>query len=155
MASIFDVAECILDISGYLSTMKLQKLAFYSNALSLVIDGIPLFPETFQAWVNGPVCPSLHSAHRGRFIVGPGAFSDYVGAAGLGERERRIVGRTLSVLGHLDGNELSELTHREAPWVEARGGCGNADRCSSVITNESIRSFYSSSECGNPLFSRS
>lgn len=152
LTSVFDVAEYVLDISGYLSTMKLQKLVFYSNALSLVSDGKPLFPETFQAWVNGPVCPPLYFAHRGRFIVGPGAFASHVGAAGLGEGSRRIVERTLNVLGNLDGNELSELTHHETPWTEARGNCGDADRCSSVITNEAIRSFYSSSECRNPLF---
>ena len=35
LTSVFDVAEYVLDISGYLSTMKLQKLVFYSNALSL------------------------------------------------------------------------------------------------------------------------
>lgn len=151
---VFDFAECILDISRYLSTMKLQKLAFYSNAFSLVADGRPLFPETFQAWVNGPVCPALYSAHRGGFIVGLGTFSDHVGTDGLGERSRRIVECAHGVLGYLDGNGLSELTHRETPWVEARGGCGNADCCSSVITNESIRSFCSSPECGNPRFSQ-
>ena len=47
----------------------------------------------------------------------------------------------VGVLGNLDGNELSELTHHEAPWTETRGDCGDADRCSSVITNEAIRSF--------------
>ena len=152
MTSVFDVAEYVLDISGYLSTMKLQKLVFYSNALSLVSDGEPLFPETFQAWVNGPVCPPLYFAHRGRFIVGPGAFAGHVGTSGLRERARRIVERTLGVLGSLDGNELSELTHHEAPWTETRGDCGDADRCSSVITNEAIRSFCPSSECRNQLF---
>lgn len=154
MASVFDVAEYVLDATGYVSTMKLQKLVFYSNALSLVSDGGPLFPETFQAWVNGPVCPSLFAAHKGRFVVGPGAFSGRADVTKLGSRARQIIERTLGVLGGLDGNRLSELTHHEAPWVEARGGCGDSDRCSSVITNESIKSFYSSPECGNPLFSR-
>lgn len=155
MATVFDVAEYVLDSSGYVSTMKLQKLVFYSNALSLVSEGKPLFPETFQAWVNGPVCPSLFSAHRGKFVVGPGAFAQRADTARLGERAREIIGHTLDVLGGLDGNRLSELTHHEAPWIVARGNCGDSDRCSSVITNESIRSFYSSLECKNPLFSRS
>lgn len=34
MASILDITEYILEKKGYVSTMKLQKLAFYSNALS-------------------------------------------------------------------------------------------------------------------------
>lgn len=72
MVDVFDVAEYILGKIGFVSTMKLQKLAFYSQALSLVENGEPLFPEHFQAWVNGPVCYELFSCHRGKYIVGPG-----------------------------------------------------------------------------------
>lgn len=75
MASILDVAEYILEKKGYVSTMKLQKLAFYSNALSLVETHRQLFPETFQAWVNGPVSLELYRRHRGRFIIGPGGIA--------------------------------------------------------------------------------
>lgn len=154
VARVFDVAERVLEITGYVSTMKLQKLVYYCNALSLVLDDEPLFPETFQAWVNGPVCPSLFSAHRGRFVVGPGTFAERADTSRIGKRAQWIIGHTLEVLGGFDGNALSELTHHEAPWLDARGDCGDSDRCSSVITDESIKVFYSSSECKNPLFSK-
>lgn len=65
MANVFDIAEYILGKLGFVSTMKLQKLAFYSQALSLVKTGEPLFREQFQAWVNGPVCYELFARHRG------------------------------------------------------------------------------------------
>lgn len=48
MASILDITEYILEKRGYVSTMKLQKLAFYSNALSLVETHRPLFPRPFR-----------------------------------------------------------------------------------------------------------
>lgn len=153
MASVFDVAEYILDRAGYVSTMKLQKLVFYSNALSLVCDGKALFPETFQAWVNGPVCPDLFFAHRGRFIVGPGAFAPFADVSRIGERAVALIERVLSVLGDFDGNELSCLTHSEGPWRDARRGCDSSDRCEAVIANDAIRAYYSSSQCTNPLFS--
>ena len=44
MASITDVAAYILENLGSVSTMKLQKLAFYSQAYHLVNDGAPPFP---------------------------------------------------------------------------------------------------------------
>lgn len=45
MANIFDTAKYILEKSGSMSTMKLQKLCYYSQAWSLVWDDSPLFEE--------------------------------------------------------------------------------------------------------------
>ena len=45
MAHVVDVAAYILECLGSVSTMKLQKLTFYSQAYYLVEHGTPLFPE--------------------------------------------------------------------------------------------------------------
>lgn len=153
MASILDVAEYILEKKGYVSTMKLQKLAFYSNALSLVETHRPLFPETFQAWVNGPVSLELYRRHRGRLIIGSGSIAPNPKIVQpLSAHERSFVDRTLHVLGDYEGDQLSGLSHGEAPWSDARQGCGDSDRCSVVISNEAIEGFYASRRCDNPLF---
>ena len=52
-----------------MTTMKLQKLIYYSQAWSLVWDEKPLFAERIEAWANGPVCPDLYNLHRGRYTV--------------------------------------------------------------------------------------
>ncbi|WP_455138280.1 Panacea domain-containing protein [Thermophilibacter sp.] len=153
MADVLSVAEYILSKTGYVSTMKLQKLAFCSNALSLVNDGVPLFPERFQAWANGPVCRELFQAHRGKFIIGPGELKTPSVVSKIDAHARVRVDKTVCVLGDYDGNDLSELTHKEAPWRDARRGCEENERCDAVISNEAIRAFYSSAECANPLFS--
>ena len=49
MAHVVDVAAYILECLGSVSTMKLQKLTFYSQAYYLVEHGTPLFPEEFEA----------------------------------------------------------------------------------------------------------
>ena len=56
MASVFDVAKYILNNKGRMSTWKLQKLCYYSQAWSLAWTETPLFEEDFEAWKNGPVC---------------------------------------------------------------------------------------------------
>ena len=68
----FDVAEYVLSEVGYVSTMKLQKLVFYSQAYSLVVLDEPLFSDDFEAWINCPASPSLFWAHKGLFVVGEG-----------------------------------------------------------------------------------
>ena len=70
--SVVDVATYILERTDTITTMKLQKLAFYSQALHLVINGTPLFPEDFHAWRGGPVAPELYAFHRGKFLIRPG-----------------------------------------------------------------------------------
>ena len=67
MANVFDTAKYILEQFGSMSTMKLQKLCYYSQAWSLVWDDSPLFEEDFQAWANGPVCPELFFKTQGKY----------------------------------------------------------------------------------------
>lgn len=152
MASVFDVAEYILSNLGYVSTMKLQKLAFYSQAYSLVVAGRPLFDEDFQAWANGPVCPDLFASHKGLFIVGSGGLRCEGRSQNVAGQDQSIVLHVLSTLGGLSGNELSELTHGEAPWKDARGNCPDGDRCDAVISKAAIRKYYGSPYCDNPAF---
>ena len=47
-----------------MTTWKLQKLVYYSQAWSLVWDDDALFPEKIEAWANGPVVRKLYDAHR-------------------------------------------------------------------------------------------
>ncbi len=67
--SVFDIAQYILNKSGRLTTWKLQKLCYYSQAWALVWDGEPLFKQRIEAWVNGPVIPALYEKHRGSFYI--------------------------------------------------------------------------------------
>ncbi len=64
MASALDVAQHILDIRGPMTTMKLQKLVYYSQVWSIVWDDDVVFNEEIQAWKNGPVVRELWDATR-------------------------------------------------------------------------------------------
>jgi hypothetical protein len=90
-ASIVDIAKYILRVKDECTTMKLQKLCYYSQAWTLVWDDIPLFPEDFEAWANGPVSPVLFALHKGMFVLGDGDLGDYDPVA-LTDRERENVG---------------------------------------------------------------
>ena len=152
MATVNVVANYILDSLGFVSTMKLQKLTFYSQAYSLVYFDTPLFENDFQAWANGPVCPDLFALHRRRLIVGPGDLGPSDQPVSFTQNERKSVDEVLSILSEYDGDELSRLTHEEDPWKNARGDVGDGNRCSDVISKDSIKSYYSSAACKNPVF---
>ena len=41
-----------------------------------------------------------------------------------------------------DGKYLEELTHKELPWVKARGNCKEDEVCDRIIPKNEIRDFF-------------
>jgi Uncharacterized phage-associated protein len=142
MASVFDVAKYILIKKGPMSTMKLQKLCYYSQSWALVWDGAPLFDEDFEAWMNGPVCPQLFSVHRGKYSV----CSDEIkgNSRHLEKEQKETIEAVLDYYGDKSPQWLSDLTHLEDPWKLARNGCPDGAKCDHVISKESMGIYYES-----------
>lgn len=140
MATVFDTAKYILEQSGRLSTMKLQKLCYYSQVWSLVWDDAPLFEEDFEAWANGPVCPDLFFFSQGKFSVDA---SEMKGSSdALTDGQKDTVNEVLEHYGDKNAQWLSQLTHMEGPWQGARKGVPNGVSCSNIITKESMAIYY-------------
>ena len=140
MANVFDTAKYILEKMGTLSTMKLQKLCYYSQAWSLVWDDAPLFDEDFQAWANGPVCPELFTKTQGRYSV---QASDEDGGIGnLSDNQKDTIDKVIEYYGCHDAQWLSQLTHMEEPWLKARASAPNGKPCTNIITKESMAMYY-------------
>jgi uncharacterized phage-associated protein len=139
--SAHDVAAYIVKRHGALSAMKLQKLVYYSQAWSLVWDEKPLFPERIEAWANGPVVPELYEEHRGKFVVSRWPKGD---ASQLTQVQRDTVNGVLGFYGSHSAQWLSDLTHSESPWRNARKGMGDGERGNQEITLASLDEYYSS-----------
>lgn len=131
-----DVAQYILDQRGPLTTMKLQKLVYYSQAWSVVWDDDVIFSEPIEAWKNGPVVRDLWEAMRGSFRVShaPGGV-----AANLTDEQKATVDQVLDFYGDRDAQWLSDLTHMEDPWRNAYALGQNTE-----ITPEALSEYYSS-----------
>ena len=119
---------------------KLQKLCYYSQAWSLVWDDSPLFDEDFQACANGPVCPELFYKTQGNYSV---CASDEQGGEGdLDDNQKDTIDKVLEHYGSHDAQWLSQLTHMEEPWMNARRGVPSGVGCNHVITKESMALYY-------------
>lgn len=140
MARAVDIAAFILERIGPMDAMKLQKLVYYGQAWSIALRREKLFDESIQAWAFGPVTYSLFDRHRGRFVVAD------IGEAqpdALTADERRLLDAMLSYYGRLDGVQLSEMTHSESPWQEARRGVPDGMRSQRTISPDSMERYYS------------
>lgn len=138
MTTVFDIAAYILKKKGSLPAMKLQKLVYYSQAWSLVWDETPLFKEPIEAWANGPVAPDLYARHRGQFRV-----SEISGSpVSLSTSQKETVDKVLEFYGNHDSQWLSDLTHMESPWIDARKGLFPGQRGNEVISHASMAEYY-------------
>ena len=140
MASVYGVAEYILSKTGRITTWKLQKLVYYAQAWHLVWDEEPLFPQDIQAWANGPVSPDLYKKHQGFFHVS----TVRADADTLSESERETIEVVVKHYGEYSGQQLSDLTHSEPPWINARKGIPTRERGNQVISHESLAEYYGS-----------
>ena len=141
MATVFDVAKYILQKKGKMSTWKLQKLCYYSQAWHYTWTETLLFEEDFQAWRNGPVCPVLFYSHQGKYVISADDLASG-NPDNLTDDERESVDLVLDYYGDRDPYDLREQTHFEDPWKLARGNLPEEANCQNVITPESMGIYY-------------
>lgn len=141
MATVHDVAAYILHERGAMSTWKLQKLAYYSQAWHLVWEGEPLFKEPIEAWANGPVVRALYNVHRGKFRISSWREGK---RRNLTDKQRESIDAVLGFYGDKSGHWLSELTHKEDPWRNARKGLDPNERGNRRITHGALNEYYGS-----------
>lgn len=140
--NVLDVAKYVLRHTGEISAMKLQKLVYYCQAWSLVWDGKSLFSDPIEAWANGPVVPRLYQAHRGRFAVN--IFSFTGNSRKLTGIQRETIEAIVNFYGKKSPQWLSDLTHREKPWLDARAGLPVGERGNNRISDLAMAEYYES-----------
>ena len=139
VADVLDVAAYILEKQGAITAMKLQKLCYYSKAWHLVWEERALFPNRIEAWANGPVIPDLYRAHRGQFRVEELSEGS---SAWLDENERESIDIVMEAYGSRSAHDLSELSHREDPWRDARHGIPDGARSQSEISDAALMEYF-------------
>lgn len=123
-----------------ITNLKLQKLMYYAQAWHLVFEGRPLFDEEFEAWIHGPVIPSLFRDFR------VWRWNPIGGEVNPVERDSRLhthLEKILKVYGERTANQLERLSHSEDPWKDARGNLESDVSSRQIITKQSMKSFYS------------
>lgn len=141
MAKISDVAAYIINKLRPIDAMKLQKLIYYSQAWSLVWDDRPLFNARIEAWANGPVVRSVFKTYQGMYKISEPKVGD---PSGLTSEEKKTVDAVVKFYGKKSGFFLSQLTHRERPWLKARVGIAPGDPSDNEITLSAMRDYYGS-----------
>ncbi len=128
-----------------ISPLKLQKLIYYAQAWHLTAFNTPIFGEDIEAWAHGPVVPSQY--HRFKHI-----FRDQtidikqieLKVPQFEEHTEELLYEVLDAYGEHSAGYLERLTHKERPWIEARGDLKPHERCSEPISHKTMIEYYSS-----------
>jgi len=140
MTPTLTVAKYIVqNCDGPVSNLKLQKLLYYVQGWSLGIWREPVFPNEIQAWIHGPVVPVAFHEFR-RFSWNPIVLDQE--PVKLDPRTAKHIKSVLKAYGPLTAPQLEQLSHTEAPWIEARKGLDSNEPSQNVISNASMKSFF-------------
>lgn len=139
MTSVHNVAAGILERTGNLSTMKLQKLCYYAQGWHLAWHGVPLFDEPIEAWKMGPVCRELYRHHKGEASVGEWPRGN---TSALSPAERRTIDVIVDFYAPYSGFDLGRKTHSERPWLEAYEWVSPFVRGSMPISRDTMKEYF-------------
>lgn len=117
-----------------MSNMKLQKMLYYQQGFHLAYFGTPLFDEDIEAWMYGPVVPSVYAHYKncGRQGIMPETEEELP----LDKKEEALFSEVYRVYGAYDAIGLMDMTHSETPWKATPTGQGN------IINKELMQSFF-------------
>ena len=126
----------------YDGNMKLQKLLFFANLISIAKRGEPLFDDPIMAFANGCVVESVRLKYKNNYqdlLKESRSFEP-----SLTQEEYDILNLTSEIFGHLSAKELSNLNHGFDFWKSAynRSQCsdGFKDKEQSIIPNAEMQS---------------
>jgi uncharacterized phage-associated protein len=148
MVSSLDVAEYILQQKGPITSMKLQKLVYYSQAWSLALEQEPIFEEPIEAWEDGPMVRTLAESQRDQAHVFSIPHGD---PERLTAEQKETIDAVVIYYGQKTAQWLEDMTYTEDPWRLARenssGGKPSGGRWSEkTISHQAMKEYYSGLE---------
>lgn len=109
-------------IPEYITPLKLQKLLYYVQGLSLQVFGKKAFPEKIKAWNYGPVVEEVYHEYKGNrskeLEIEIENCNDHV-SSGLW----KIIDEVIVSYGRIEATNLIDFTHEEDPWKNTEKNC--------------------------------
>lgn len=145
MSTIKRVAYAILHNYGKMSHERLELLTYYCQAQYLSTTSIQLFPNSFQAWKNGPVCLELFNicyltqdeVSENNIIFSPIELYKSFNCSQL-----RVVYAVCEALKNYTTQDLAARARSELPWVDARRGVDTNNACDTELSHKIIHDYY-------------
>lgn len=131
-----------------LTPKKIQKLVYYAYAWFIALnnqsaDNIEniLFEEQPEAWIHGPVFPSLYQEYKSyNWNEVPQASEPEISNDDL----KSFLNDVWNTFGKFSADQLEYMTHQELPWINARNNVNNMEPSNNIISQKDIFIYYNS-----------
>ncbi len=143
MATAEMVAQFFIELANkrdddLITNLKLNKLMYYAQGAFLSRTGKPLFDDAIEAWVYGPVVPSIYRKYK---VCGsnpiPFTDEDSISTDDFTSEELDALFDVVREFGKYTGNALVSMTHEaDTPWSKCYTGG------SSVIPKDVICEYF-------------
>lgn len=143
--SALTVAEYFIDRANKekkpITNKKLQKLLYYAQVWSLVLNEDKLFSERIEAWVHGPAIPTVYRKYK-MFEFNPIQVDTSDVSFDFSKKQIDLLENIWSVYGKYNAEYLEALTHSELPWQEARKETSASEPSNNIISLATAKKFY-------------
>lgn len=111
-----------------LTQMKVMKLLYYAQGLTLAAFNEELFEDEIVAWKYGPVVEEVHQVYLGKRDIVPSdldqgldndVVADYVEVS-KNDTANIVLNTVMEVYGDKSAIELMNMTHKETPWISTQ-----------------------------------
>lgn len=121
--------------------MKLQKLLFFANMISLSENGELLYNDVIQAFENGCVIENVRLNYKNNFDNFKKESCNYL-PSDFEQKDFDALNLTMKIFGSVTAKELSELTHQFDFWKkryeDSKLPNGTYDSSKNIITREDM-----------------
>lgn len=137
MERIVDVAQYIYSeykrqSGSSIDEMKLHKLLYFIQRESLAVTGEPMFLEEFEGWKYGPVCREVRTCY-----TEDGMYAENIRE--IAPESMYIAKNIILQYGALESWKLSQLSHKELSWRNAREGIPEGENGNRKLSMKDIR----------------
>ena len=142
---VFELGRMLVDLSeGDVTSMALQKLAYYVQAFSKPLLGYRIFGQMPCAWAKGPVYEQLWRGYKDSDLTYFAYDPTEDHSSPFTPAEDELIRAVYASFGNYSGSALGRMTHKEKPWIAARdrAGAQMGDRCDEVITEEDMDDYF-------------
>ena len=117
-----------------MTNLKLQKMLYYLQGYYLAVFNKPLFEEDIEAWIYGPVVPTVY--HIFSRFGKDSLVSTQEGIAKFTEDEVELLNEVFDVYNDFSAVGLMHRTHNEPTWKNTPTGRG------SVIDKQKLSDYF-------------
>ena len=118
-----------------ISNLKIQKLCYYAQGISLAVLEKPLFFEDIEHWQHGPVVPTLYQKYKS-YVARPIPPPEDLNLKLYDHETIDLLDKVYQLYGQDSAWELRNKTHEEPPWINTPDGC--------AIIHQNIRVYFQS-----------